>query len=87
MGTKEDNPEEKRLEMPQGMEAETIHDPADYDFAYGRPGQKVRLHRNESAPLSLLRVHRMQGAQLCKAWGGQAQDCAWVKGIELIFTI
>lgn len=52
MGTKEDNPEEKRLEMPQGMEAETIHDPADYDFAYGaaRPkgtlGQVRNLHHD-----------------------------------------
>ncbi|MEW5300724.1 MAG: hypothetical protein WDW36_003634 [Sanguina aurantia] len=35
VGTKEDNPEETRLEMPQGMEADAIHEPSDYDFAYG----------------------------------------------------
>lgn len=76
MGTKEDNPEEKRLEMPQGMEAETIHDPADYDFAYGAarpkgtPAQErisalVSLEGASNARRSVVQGMGWPGPRLC----------------------
>lgn len=65
MGTKEANPEEMQLEMPEGMEAETIHEPGDYDFSYGaaRPkggiGGMKGIVRQLTAKISAL-VHCKQ---------------------------
>lgn len=87
MGTKEDNPEETRLEMPQGMEADAIHEPSDYDFAYGaaRPKGMLAQERSSAALVSpeggasSARRSLVQGDHLCKAWGCQAQGHAWVE--------